>query len=180
MSAMKMGETPMGFAPQALAASTNASHKACDHRGLYSFRDLEGGMSYRYCEGCGATSVLVQDGHSGAFMLVQVPEYGVEKWSEVEPVMGEDQVSDEEAEAIAQMALQPEEDREQEHLHEFERDTKPDGAAESGLEQTLPSVPADPAEQPVPPRPKRRRRKVSDMSGVQAPQERREDAEAAS
>jgi hypothetical protein len=159
---------------------------------MHSFRDLDA-MSYRYCEGCGATSVLVQDAHNGTFMLVQVPEFGVEKWDEVElapaheQADGEegDQVSDEEAEAIARLAaeahpedqLQPEEDREQEHLNEI---GKPDGGAESGLEQTLPSLPADPAEQPVPPRPKRARRKTSHLPGVQAPKKRREDAEAAS
>ena len=76
----------------------------CDHLGGWVYRNLGSGMAIRYCEGCGATSVLAQLPDS-TFALIEVPEHGTEKWADL-AVVGEDlpavQAGDDERPALQQ------------------------------------------------------------------------------
>lgn len=157
----------MGFAP--LKSGTNPDPvptKSCDHKGQFNYRDIGSGMAIRYCDGCGLTHVLVQNG-TGAFLLVEVPEYGTEKWEEV-TLLEEKHEGEEVEDALADAIVQAAEGAE------------PDGAAVPELAEALSEMQPDVAEQSVSSRPRGKRRASRRLQSVQAPDEPDADAEAAS
>ena len=107
----------MGFTTPA-RRSAKVAGMGCDHEGLWDYRVLDNGLAVRYCSGCGLSYLLVQDGH-GAFLLVEVPEHGPEKWEDASLFEAEDEQDkqeekEEQGEAAAdEAAADAEEDAEE-------------------------------------------------------------------